>query len=386
VWSNSSNAGNEATRRFPDGSWGDPFLLNPPGGGGLPAIAVDSEGEAWAIWGDDSAVCPPNDWPDVFFSRTIGGVWQPEAVVNGVETSDCGSDYAPDIATGYGWPPRAVWPRLYPGGASPQYADLFSTSWNSTVWNPLSQVNAPESEVYREDSFPAVAIGPEGEAWAVWKRPTTTQSMDIYGSRLLLDVIDLEAHRGPSGVEVSWRTVGYAPREDFLFGVMRADDSADTTLIGDRVFGQGDEYLVVDETALPQTGYTYWIEVLDPIPWIEPPAGTLLFRTSSVAVEPLWVSVEPGRWRQRAVLRARPNPSSGEVEFEVAGTAGDCLVEVFDVQGRLVWRSGVVHAAGSGLTTVRWSARGPAAGVVYWARLRHPKGGALATSKVILVP
>ncbi len=387
IWADS---GVRATRRHADGSWDSPAFLDPPGGGGGPAITVDADGEAWAVWGDDSDACLPNGWPDIFFSRTIDGVWQNKGVVNLFETSDCGSDAASDVAAAYGWPPRSVWSRKYPGGAAFQYRDAFSSGWDSEGWGPQAQVNALES-TFRQDSYPTLAIGPEGEAWAAWMRPTTatTQPFDIYASQLLLDVIGLGVRRTLQGVEVSWRLVGYAPRSDFLIEVMRAGDAGDTVRVGDRFYGSGDEYLIVDETASPQSRYSYWIEVLDPVGWIDPPMGAFLFRTNARVVEPLIVSVAEGPWSGRVPFTARPNPSSGDVEFQFGGASRNCVLEVFDVQGRLVWReqAAELRSSASGWQTVRWAPRttGIAAAGVFWARLRSEEGRVLGSSKVVLV-
>ena len=152
--------------------------------------------------------------------------------------------------------------------------------------------------------------------------------------------------------------------------------------------GQGDEYLVVDETAAPGLRYSYWVEVLDPLIGVDPPAGTLLFRTNVRTVEPAIVSVEAAQWRQRPILSARPNPSNGDVDFTLGRTRDDCVLEVFDVRGRLVWKTGTLPRSDTSSTAVRWSAHAtgaPHAGV-FWARASRKEGGTIATTKVILVP
>jgi len=379
IWSDSSI---RATRRDSNGAWDSPAFLNSPGGGGgLPAIAIDSRGDAWAVWADFSDVCPPNDWPDVFFTRTVAGVWQPAGVLNDYETSGCGSDAGPDISAAYGWPPRSVWSRK-PGGASVAYYDVFSSTWASEAWSPQAQMNQPES-TFREDSFPTVAVGPQGQAWAAWKRPTTTQASDVYASRLLLDVVQFGVERTPMAVEVSWRLIGYAPPSNFLFRVMRLDDFGDTTQVAEAP-GDGTDYHVFDETAAPGLRYSYWIEARDPIEWIDPPASSLLFRTASQVVEPQMISVEEPSSHDRACLRVSPNPTNGTVEFELTTGEGGSSLEVFDVQGRLVWR-GSVPSTVPGRVVVRWSRDPSAPTGVFWARLRDKKGGILTASKFLCI-
>jgi hypothetical protein len=380
-----------ASRRRADGTWEPSSLVNPGQYGATfqPAITVDASGEAWVVWNQD-VECDALGRMDVFWSRTMAGVWQPMGVVNVLEVTDCGSDAAPDVAASYGFTPRAVWSRKYPGSAQPPepYYDAYGSSWDSEAWNPQCRMHESDA-VPVTDVYPTVAVGPQGEAWATWMRTgRTSPYYDIYVSQLLLDVIDLEVVRGSSGVEISWRLVGYAPREDFAFAVKRADEQGDTTWVCENIRGQGDEYFVVDEGVDPQARYTYWIEVLDRNERIDPPAGPLLFRTNARQID-LTVSVEEGTWGSRVPLVAVPNPSSGEVEFRFAGPRGAYALEVFDVQGRLRWRrAGLMSVGSDAWSAIRWVPResGMSTGGVVWARLREKEGGVLATSKVVLIP
>ena len=391
-WAIWDQEGVRASRRMANGSWEPSVLIymTPWGPTGVhrPMITVDAAGEAWAAW-VDFVECPPSDPPDVFWAKTIGKIWQSPAIVNRVLTSNCALDGAPDIASSYGWAPRAVWCRKFPddGHTPATYYDPYSSSWDSQGWSPECMAQQSEPALL-EDSYPRIAVGPGGEAWVTWTRKSgTSYRYDIYASRLLCDVVELAAARDAEGVQISWRVVGYSPRTDFLFRVMRACAGAETTQVGELVPGSTDEYLVVDETAAPGLRYSYWVEVLDATEGIDPPTGTLLFLTNSRTVEPLVVSAGERGWRNGVPFTASPNPSAEAVAFRFAGAARGCVVEVFDVQGRLVWTHEAPASGAAGWRIVRWRPYegGSNASGVFWARLRSKDGRTLGSTKVVVL-
>jgi hypothetical protein len=370
------------SRRLPDGTWEPSILLGPGQEAAtfMPAIAVDSSGEAWAVWHNYSD-CIPEGWEDIFFSRTIQGVWQSMGVVNDPEPMICAKDVAADIDASHGGPPRVVWGRKNPATATTNYREPYSSGWDSEGWEPQCRMQEPDSTTLREDNYATVAVRPDGGAWAAWMRRNSIGWSDVYVSELLVDVADFHASRAAVGAQISWRLVGSAKREDFLFTVLRASAMGDTTKIGESFTGSGDDYLVVDESANPQTGYSYWIQVSEVV------SGAPRFRTNSRRVEPLIVSVETMVWDRRPVIMAVPNPSRGRVEFRVTALRGNCSLEIFDVQGRRVWVSQVDPSQG-GEVEIRWPLSSSAQEVsgVFWARLRSDKGGVLATTKFVHIP
>jgi hypothetical protein len=380
----------KASRRWPDGSWEAPVILNAgrPDLAYTPAITVDCEGEAWTVWHAYSCSGEPGDRRDVFYARTIDGAWQPCGNVSEIETADCAEDGSASVDASHGWPPRAVWDRLYPGSAWPLYREPYTSAWDSQAWTAQSPAHASESSRVWEDVYPSISIGPDGTAWAAWMRASAV-SYDVYASHLLLDVIDLNVARSSSGVEIGWRLVGSAQREDFAFAVKRASEQGDTTWVCENLRGHGNEYFLLDESADPRAGYTYWIEVLDLIKRMDPATGPLLFRTNTRRVEPTTVSVgdpEGASLPPHPILAAIPNPAAGAVVFRVSGLEGAGVLEVFDVQGRRVWSEPL--APGTDETEVAWrsAAASGLSSAVYWARVRPMRGGPSATTKIVMTP
>jgi hypothetical protein len=85
------------------------------------------------------------------------------------------------------------------------------------------------------------------------------------------------------------------------------------------------------------------------------------------------LGVEAAPARAAVVLRARRNPSSGPIEFLIAGgTRAPDVIEIFDVGGRSVGR---VDVSGDGMQSVTWDWRASRCKPgVYLARLRSGAG------------
>jgi hypothetical protein len=371
------------SHRSSDGPWSAPTVLNPgelTSASFLPSITVDSGGDAWVLWHENSDDCFTGA-PDIVFSRTINDVWQLPARLSAPDSGNpCGRDCCPDVDASYGWPPRSVWNLTPDSLAAPEpYREPMGSGWDSRSWNPQSSAHVPDSSDLHEDAYPTLAIGPDGTAWAVWAR-TTPQGSDIYASHLLADVIDLSTDVVSGRVEVSWRVVGAAPRDIFVFTVLRST-SNDTVKVGESIRGSRDEYHVTDELVSPGAACEYWIDVQSSA------TGERLFTTNRRAVTiPAATSAEPSVASPAVPrLTTLPNPSAGEVTFLLRGAEGQYRLEVFDIRGRRIWstRTGIGTALSA---SVSWPISKARTSGVFLARLSSAEGGKTATSKFILRP
>lgn len=381
IWADQTARGVFASRRSAESGWETPVRLNPTQNSiaNIPMITVDSSGEAWAAWGNPN--CNPSGAFDAFSTRTVSGSWQPIGVVNTLAPADCAEDLVPDIDAGYGWPPRVTWARLYPENAAWSGREPFTSGWDSAAWSPEATAHAQDPES-REDIFVGVALAPDGTAWATWTRVSSNGLDDVYSSHLLLDIVTFDVTLVEDDALVSWLLAGRAPRDSFVFTVLRSGESADTTKVGEAIRGHRDDYIVVDENIQPGVPYTYWVEVCDAV------TGAALFRTRGHAARyaPLSTEEVPGEApASTPALAVQPNPAEGAVTFTASGPPGAYALQVFDVAGRLVWTEPLVLTAGS-LRSVRWSHGGRQASGVYWARLGPKKGGPGATLKFVLAP
>lgn len=94
-----------------------------------------------------------------------------------------------------------------------------------------------------------------------------------------------------------------------------------------------------------------------------------------VAVEP---ATSPG-----TAFSVRPSVARGRVEFVPPSSGADGLLELFDIAGRVVWRSPLGPKGGA----IRWQGEGPNGRVVaglYWARFT--RGDEIATRRLVWLP
>ena len=141
------------------GSWGTNVKVNDDSGSEVqysPSIAVDPSGNAYAMWQDSRNA----NW-DIYFSyRPAGGAWGPNAKAN--DDPGTASQFDPSIAVDSGGNACAVWQDERNGSG-----DIYSScrpvggSWGINV-----RVSDDAGTAYQFN--PSIAADPSGNAYAVW--------------------------------------------------------------------------------------------------------------------------------------------------------------------------------------------------------------------------
>jgi len=135
-----------------DGDWGANVKVNDDAGTenqGVPDIAVDASGNAYAVWDDYR-----NGGSDIYFSyRPFGGSWGAN-----IKVSDDGGTW-PAIAVDANGNAYAVW--------QSRYDIYFSYRPAGGSWGTDVKVNDDPGEA--ENKFPAIAVDSSGNAYAVWE-------------------------------------------------------------------------------------------------------------------------------------------------------------------------------------------------------------------------
>jgi hypothetical protein len=105
---------------------------------------------------------------------------------------------------------------------------------------------------------------------------------------------------------------------------------------------------------------------------LTPAAGDFMLLRLPVPADLVSVAAPPGN--ARLSLRITPNPASGLVRFEVAGTAGPARLDVLDLSGRVLWS----RAPATGTCELIWRGEreraGRAGSGIYFVRLRDAGG------------
>ena len=143
------------------GNWGANVKVSDDVGTAMqlnPAIAVDASGNAYAVWYDERH---GSIRFDIYFAhRPAGGSWQTNIKIN----DEFSNQYDPDIAVDASGNAYAVWLDMRNGNADIYFAyrAAISTTWSTNV-----QVN--DDTVTAGQSYPAIAVDPSGNAYAVWE-------------------------------------------------------------------------------------------------------------------------------------------------------------------------------------------------------------------------
>ncbi len=164
-----------------DTAWSSPVKINDDGTGNEqrePALVVDGEGNAYAVWEDTR-----ND-PDgqIYFSRwmsgTTWGTWSTNTRLSD-PLMDWGHD--PDIVAGPGGVLFAAWVERVPTGpASSTYdfqvvvarSDDDGGTWTSSVVHRLDKASASNAFY----AAPAIGIGPAGVVYVAWLHSPDSQA------------------------------------------------------------------------------------------------------------------------------------------------------------------------------------------------------------------
>jgi len=157
------------------GNWGASVRVNDDVSNraqSYPAIAVDAAGNAYAVWqdyrdGDDN----------IYFSyRPAGGQWQPNIKVN--DDAGTASQWAPAIAIDAAGNAYAVWDDKRGGTVVNVYASYRPAGGH---WQPNVKVN--DGSAAWQQCMPAIAADRWGNAYAVWQDSRSgTNNPDIYFS------------------------------------------------------------------------------------------------------------------------------------------------------------------------------------------------------------
>ncbi len=139
-------------------------------GAQYPALAVGPNGEAHIVW-EDLRFAPTKQ---VFYRRTLGGVWQTEEQLTFEELTD-GSE--PDIAVGSDGVVHVVWK-----DERADFGDIYYRSCVNGVWGPEERISAAA----KTGRTPKIACDPLGQAHVVWSDNTPSSFAIYYSNRSAL--------------------------------------------------------------------------------------------------------------------------------------------------------------------------------------------------------
>lgn len=142
------------------GAWGTNVRINDDGGtasqGGA-AVAVDVDGNAYAIWGD----ARDGEWGIYFAYRPVGGSWGSNVKVS---ANPAIQQDSPDLAVDADGNVYAVWQYDING-----VADIYSAyrAAGSAIWSIPTKINDDAGD--GRQSVPSLAVGVGGHACAAWE-------------------------------------------------------------------------------------------------------------------------------------------------------------------------------------------------------------------------
>jgi len=161
VWQDWRNNNSDVyfSYRPADGTWSANVRVNDDSGTawqGLPAIAVDSSGNAYAVWGDFDGD------GDIYFSyRLAHGTWATNIKVNDdLGTAD---QSTPDIAVDSSGNAYVVWD----DSRNADHDIYFSYRGSGGTWGTNVRLN--DDVGTESQSSPAIAVDPFGHAYAIWE-------------------------------------------------------------------------------------------------------------------------------------------------------------------------------------------------------------------------
>jgi RHS repeat-associated protein len=164
------------TYRPAGGSWQPNVRVNDDVGTSYqyaPAIAVDTAGNAYAVW-DDRRNGTYNG--DIYFAyRPAGGAWGANVRVD--DDPSASGQYWPDIAIDAAGTAYVVWEDYRPASSSDIH---FSYRLANGAWSPSVRVNDDGEGNY--NGWPNIALDEAGNAYAVWEDTRDNGNEDIYFS------------------------------------------------------------------------------------------------------------------------------------------------------------------------------------------------------------
>jgi len=162
VWfQNDGTRSNIWTNRFNGTSWGTAALIETDDSGyaGHPEIAIDSSGNAIAVWHQSDGARF-----GIWTNRFNGTSWGTAALI---ETDDSGDAYRPEIAIDSSGNAIAVWSQ-----SDGTRNNIWANRFNGTSWGTAALIETDDSgDAYR----PEIAIDSSGNAIAVWHQSDGTR-------------------------------------------------------------------------------------------------------------------------------------------------------------------------------------------------------------------
>ncbi|MFN0304039.1 MAG: Ig-like domain-containing protein [Burkholderiales bacterium] len=193
VWQQHDGSRNSVwTNRYSEGSWGTPRLLesDDTGDAESPQIAIDSSGNAIAVW---------QQWDGVrisiFANRYSGGSWGSALPI---ETDNAGNAAGPKIAIDGNGNATVVW--YQSDGAR---ANIWSNRYSAN--NGWGSAQLIESDNAGSALNPEVAVDVNGNAMAVWQQSDGTRdniwanrsSAGIWGAAVQIETDNADNARNP---------------------------------------------------------------------------------------------------------------------------------------------------------------------------------------------
>ena len=165
-WASSTEEIFYSQRNASTGAWSTPQLVNNVTTGDQfdPTIAVDGTGNAYAMWSDARV----SDDRNISFSKRSAstGAWSSSVRVNDDPTNKKPEQRRPAIAVGPTGEAIAIWEDLR-GNKDHIYAARLPAG--GSTWSANMQVTSVSSTKRGTD----IAIGPDGTAYAVWYEPAS---------------------------------------------------------------------------------------------------------------------------------------------------------------------------------------------------------------------
>ncbi len=160
------------------GTWGPNIKVNDdPGGENWqtdPSIAVDADGNAYVVWEDYRNANHIDKFTDIYFAyRPAGGTWGPNIKVN--DDTGTADQWGPSIAVDAAGNAYAVW-----GDERNDYGDIYlATRPAGGTWSANIKVN---DDIGRANqSGPSIAVDADGNAYVVWGDSRNSScNYDIY--------------------------------------------------------------------------------------------------------------------------------------------------------------------------------------------------------------
>ncbi len=169
VWTESGFQFKVWVNRFNGITWGDAERLNSGAGDAFqPQIAFDNNDNALAVWGQDAG----NNHNNIVVRRFSGGVW---GVAETIENTDTGNAVSPQIAFDNDSNALAVWRQ-----SDDQRINIWSNRFNGTGWGSAEIIGIDSGA---EAFDPQIEFDANGNAFAIWLQNDDTGQKNILVNR-----------------------------------------------------------------------------------------------------------------------------------------------------------------------------------------------------------